>query len=193
MNTQKKQLIIVGILGVVLVGVLAYQLTRSAPGPADTGKVDVAAAKTSAVGAKKTAKTASAGADKTKKEEDELNIAELLEDIEAVDFVYEHEKTARNVMAPLLGVTPTGGVGPEASIITGKEVDNFTMMDLMQKVVSGIMWDEVRPLAVVDDEVVYPGFEYVYGDEVAVVESIEQDHVTFRFQDALIQVPLKEQ
>jgi hypothetical protein len=59
----------------------------------------------------------------------------------------------------------------------------------MNKVVSGIVWDERHSLAVVDNEVVYPG--YVYADGVT-VESIERDRVVFKVGDSLIQNPLKE-
>jgi hypothetical protein len=64
-----------------------------------------------------------------------------------------------------------------------------TAVQVMNKVVSGIVWDERHPLSVVDNEVVYPG--YVYADGVT-VESIERDRVVFKVGDSLIQNPLKE-
>jgi hypothetical protein len=64
-----------------------------------------------------------------------------------------------------------------------------TAVQVMNKVVSGIVWDERRPLAVVDNEVVYAGYAYADG---TTVESIERDRVIFKVGDSLIQNPLKE-
>jgi len=200
-NAQKKQLLIVGVLGVLLVGVLGYQMTRPNPGlPSNLDeKVDMTGTKQPsgptpaakpAVGAPK--KPTAASAQKEPVDEDEVNFNLLLMNIEEIDFIYENEKKARDVMEPLLGVSGSPGTSEPGTSDPLSE-KRITIIKLMQQVVSGIMWDPIRPLAVVDDEVVYPGYEYKYGNDIVVVEAIEKDFVAFRFEDALIQVHLKEQ
>jgi hypothetical protein len=109
----------------------------------------------------------------------------LLANIKEVDFDYETERLPRDPMAPLVGtLTRKAPEGTEEQPAAPP-----TAVQVMNKVVSGIVWDERHPLAVVDNEVVCPG--YVYADGVT-VESIERDRVVFKVGDSLIQNPLKE-
>jgi hypothetical protein len=207
---QKKQLIIFALLGVILVGVLAFQFTRKQPPPPGTQKVGTqkageqkagapkapASAKTagktpapSAKNAKPGAPAASAKAGETAESQIkkvDVNIDDLLAGIKEVDFDYDTQRMPRDPMAPLVGTitkaresTEPGGTSPAPA----------TAVQVMSKIVSGILWDDKRPLAVVDNEVVYPGYEYPDGTAVA---SIERHRVVFKVGDSLIQVELKE-
>lgn len=184
MNSQRRQIIVVAVLGVLLAGVLIYQFgfkgvshSSAAKTPAKTAPATRAAAAG--------AKTAAAPKDGEQAETDEIDIDALLASIKEVDFDYEQERIPRDVMAPLVGKVSVrseqeGSAAPVAPATLGK---------VMSKTVSGIVWDKKYPVAVVDNEVVEPGYEYADG---TVVESIEEDHVVFRVGESLIQVELKE-
>jgi len=194
-NAQKKQLLIVGILGVVLAAVLGFELTKGPPGPANTAAADMSALKKAEGGATSgTAKppTSTKAAPLVAKD-GEMDINKLLGEIKEVDFDFRAKKMPRDVMEPLVGLT-TGKTGEKKTQKKGPKPGGTNVIGIMQKVISGILWDPIRPLAVVDDEVVYPGFEYkdIDGNVIVVVESIEQEFVVFKFEDILIQVNLKE-
>lgn len=189
---QKKQLIVVGVLGVVLVGVLLYQFTRPMTPPVDTKSVAPATAAPAGGGggtaapAGNPAATPGQPAVKTELKSTKVNIDELLSNIKEVDFDYDHDKMPRDPLTPLVGKMAKlkAKEGEE-----GKPIAPATTIEVMNKAVTGILWDARRPLAVVDDEVVSPGYEYQNG---AVVDSITRDRVIFKVGDSLIEVPLKE-
>ncbi|MCX5758111.1 MAG: hypothetical protein NTU83_06325, partial [Candidatus Hydrogenedentes bacterium] len=106
--------------------------------------------------------------------------------IKEVNFDYDRERMPRDPLAPLVGTVTKKKEG-ETSDETPTQ--SPTVLQIMNKVVAGILWDKVRPLAVVDNEVVYPGYEYPDGTRV---EKIEKNAVTFKVGDSEIQVELKE-
>ncbi len=106
----------------------------------------------------------------------------LLKDISVVPFDYQANKIERDPMAPLIGVIRTGEPG-KAATATG------ALEDVLQKKVTGIVWDDQNPVAVVDDEAVSVGHTYPNGVQV---QSIEKDRVIFKVRDSLIPVPMKE-
>lgn len=184
MNSQRRQIIIVGTLGLLLVGVLFYQFAIKGVEAPATAKPAGSAPATGAAAAAAPA-SAAPGAATEPAAAAEIDIDALLASIKEVDFDYEKDRVPRDVMAPLVGKvavrTEEDGAGaPVAPATLGK---------VMSKVVSGIVWDESFPVAVVDNEVVEAGYEYADG---TVVESIEEDHVVFRVGESLIQVELKE-
>ena len=198
--SQRTQIVILAILGIVVVVVLVFQLTRkTSGGPAGSGKAAVTAkaghtgAKADATAKKAVGKAAPASAktsaaandDAVQIKKADVNIDDLLSGIREVDFDYDQNRLPRDPMAPLVGTLTRKKQEGEAE----QAVAPATPVQVMNKVVSGILWDARRPLAVVDNEVVYPG--YVYSDGV-LVESIERNHVTFKVGDSLIQNPLKE-
>lgn len=186
MNPQRKQIMIAAGLGIVLLGVLVYQFVLR-PDANPAGAPTQAAAKTPAAStaahapASAAAKTAAANTPPV-----EVDIYALLASIKEVDFDYEKDRIPRDVMAPLVGkvAVRTGEDGAAAG-----KVAPATLGKVMSKVVSGIVWDESYPVAVVDNEVVEPGYEYADG---TVVDTIEEDYVVFRVGESLIQVELKE-
>ena len=196
---QRKQAIVAAILGVVIVAVLAYQLTRHPPDPPEIKKAAEAAAKAGGgaapapVAPGTTPAPKAAGAEAAKiahgaAPEAEVNIDELLASIKEVDFDYDKEHKPRDPLAPLTDALVSRPDDKEV-----KENESATALSpvqVMNKIVSGILWNKQRPLAVVDDWVVYPGYEYPDG---TVVESIEEDKVVFKVGDALVQVELKKE
>jgi len=195
---QRNQIIAVVALLVLLVGVLAYQFTRKPPGAPSTaaGKAATTAVpaakgapapKATAKPAAKAAphgKAAGGGKDVVIRRAD-VNIDELLAGIKEVDFEYERERLSRDPLRPLVGaianqVTPGEGEAAVAPATVGQ---------ILSKSVSAIVWDEFRPMAVVDNEVVERGYEYADG---TVVLSIERDRVIFKVGDSPIEVKLKE-
>ena len=184
MNSQRRRIIIMAVLGVVLVGVMFYQFVikgGAAPAPAKPS----ATVPGNTAGGPAAAPSAAPAAGAAPADSAEIDIDALLASIQEVDFDYEKDRVPRDVMAPLVGkvAVRTDEEG------TGAPVAPATLGKVMSKMVSGIVWDESFPVAVVDNEVVEPGYEYADG---TVVESIEEDHVVFRVGESLIEVELKE-
>lgn len=199
MNAQKKQLIILAVLGVVLVGAVVYQLfiAKEAAPPGNLGKQAGASAPATPgakpAPAKPGAGTAPAatpatapGEQGTQLKRADVDIDALLAGIKEVDFDYDRDRMPRDPMRPLVGQVSKMDQGGEGG---GEAVPPATVGQVMGKVVSGIVWDKARPVAVVDNEIVYPGFQYPDG---TVVDAIERDRVVFKVGDSLIQVELEE-
>lgn len=189
---QRKQVIVFTVLAVVLVAVLVYQFKGGSPKPSPAASTaTTAAAGTAATapsGATSAAPAATTGTQKPESvmKKAEVNIDELLTGIKEVDFDYDGERTARDPLAPLIGTASKKG---EEEKVPDKETLSPAISHVMSKVITGILWDKVRPLAVVDNEVVYPGYEYPDGVRV---ERVEKTAVIFKVGDSEIQVELKE-
>lgn len=199
---QRTQIIVVVVLLVLLVGVMIYQFGRKPPaapaaGAANAGATAPATAKTAparaaapgkaspAGKASAAAKTAAAPNGLTTIRRADVNIDELLAGIKEVDFEYERERLSRDPLRPLVGAiaNQTAGAEGEAAVAPA------TVGQILSKTVSAIVWDALRPMAVVDNDVVEPGYEYADG---TVVLSIERDRVIFQVGDSPIEVKLKE-
>ncbi len=195
MNQEnKKQIIIAGALGVVLAIVLVVQYLKSgtpqtppkaaganAPATAKAATEGGAAAAPKA-GGKTDGKVASAeGPTRLKKVDVDLDA--LLQNINVVTFVYDNEKINRNPMTPLVGrvIAPTAMDENDSQIISPGIIRS--------KSVSGIIYNEFNPVAIVDDEVITEGYQYPDG---VVVTQIEPKRVWFQWRDTLIPVELKE-
>jgi len=177
MNEQNKRTVIVaGVLGVVLVGVLIYQFGLNA-GPSDITLPDGLTV------AKSSGKEAGSSVAPTKLRRDEIDIDLLLQDIQVVDFNYELERIERNPMTPIVGGPLNGG---DPGIGGGNP---HSIAIVLQKRVTGIIWDKYNPLAVIDDEVISLGHAYPAGIEVY---SIEANRVLFKVGDTLIPLEIKE-
>ena len=199
MNQEnKKQVIIAGALGVILVAVLVYQFLIAggpAPPPKAAGTSTSATAKATPEGAKGAAPKAGAkgsakGDDKvasaegpTRLKKVDVNLDALLQNINVVTFVYDNEKISRNPMTPLVGrvIAPTA--------LDDKDSQMVSPGIIRSKSVSGIIYNEFNPVAIVDDEVITEGYQYPDG---VVVTQIEPKRVWFQWRDTLIPVELKE-
>lgn len=181
MNPQnKKQIIAVAVLAVVLLGVLVFQFTRGAKPP----EVPAATPPVSGAVAGSTVPAPPgriAAAQPLELKTVNIDPDTLLKDIEVVPFDYQSNRIERDPMTPLIGIIRAGEA--VKAVIPG------TPQDVLQKKVTGIIWDKYNPMAVVDDEVVGLGHAYPNGVQVY---SIERDHVVFKVRDSLIPVPMKE-
>jgi hypothetical protein len=185
---NKKQIIFAGALAALLVVVLVYQfLVKGGITPVPPKD---AAAKTSASSSPAPAAPASAvpGASSPAQQPLELiqvdiDPDQLLQEVSVVPFDYQANRIDRDPMTPLIGIVRT-----DAELIK-KPAKPGSLLYVLQKNVSGIIWDDTNPLAVVDNEVV--GVGYTYPDGVQVF-SIERDKVIFKVRDSQIPVPMKE-
>lgn len=204
MKNDRNQKIMAGVLALVLVCVLVFQLTRSPKLPAGASQktaatAPAAATPTSAASSAQSGAShaAAAGGDLQLKRVD-IDIDALLSQIKEVGFEYELEKVARNPYTPLVGRSLLSG----AAGVKGAEpapIGERALREEVEKItVTGIICGDISPVAVVSyifngkikDEVVTPGFEFPTG---VVVDSIESDKVVFRVGNLPpIPVPLKE-
>jgi hypothetical protein len=180
MNPQnRKQIIIVAVLAIVLLGVLVFQVTRGAKPPVVPPVKATPGGGPALPVTTASAKTAAEQPIELKPVDIDPDI--LLKDIEVVPFDYQSNRIERDPMTPLIGIIRAGEAAK--AIVPG------TPQDVLQKKVTGIIWDKYNPMAVVDDEVVGLGHAYPNGVQVY---SIERDRVVFKVRDALIPVPMKE-
>ncbi len=170
MNRDQRNIIILAVLLVGVVGALFYSFNSASP-PAGTPAPGAAGASATAAGSMV----------ESVFEDTDVDIEELFKKIEDVEFDYSLVREARNPMVPLVGRTQTilndedvvGGVGgptPE---------DEEVIYRAYQKTLTGVVWDESDPLAVMNDGlediVVYQGYEFP--NEGIVVSAIAKDHV----------------
>jgi len=184
---NKKQVILAAVLGVVLVVVLVYQLLIAGGPTPPTPPASATATATAggaATGANTTVASAAAPAGAPARlNKVDVDLDQLLRNIEAVNFEYSNERISRNPMTPLVGrIFSTPGAVEE----TGPILNEFS---IRQKSVSGIIYSEFSPVAIIDDQVVTEGHEYADG---VVVTRIEPKRVWFQWRDSLIPVELKE-
>ncbi len=177
MNAQnRKQIIIAGALVVVLIVVGVYQVFIAGGAPPSAPAVQTTKApQTTPARAPAPQPTMLVTAD--------IDPEALLREVEVVPFDYDLHRIDRNPMTPLIGQV----TGPRAPMYTPGATTRT--VEVLQKRVSGIMWDEREPMAVVDNEVVVPG--HVYPDGV-LVHSIEPNRVVFKVGDSYYPVPIKE-
>lgn len=182
MNQEnKKQVIIAAVLGVVLVCVLIYQfLIAGGPAaPTQTASAPPAAAS----GAAPTPSAAPAAAPARLRKVD-VDLDKLIRNIEPVTFIYNNERITRNPMTPLVGrVFSASATDQPARTSIGID------FSIRQKKVTGIIYNEYNPVAVVDDELVTEGHQYPDG---VIVFRIEPKRVWFEWRDSQIPVELKE-
>ncbi len=164
---NKKQFIILGILGVVLVGVLGSQLLG---GKKPTAQAKQTGAKTSS---KSTAKQA-AGEEKVASvfQKVDVNLDQLVQEIKVVEFQYDIERDDRDPTLPLVGDSML--LRARTAMVAGEAAPEDLMFAAEKKKVTGIIWDEGHPLAVIDNEVVAVGFTF---EEPIFVKAIERDRV----------------
>lgn len=174
MNAQRNQVIFVIVLVVVLVGVLVFQFTKKPERPAGAADPVLAAGQPAMPIAV------------AQLRETDVDIKALLGSIKEVDFDYDRERAARDPLTPLVGALARRTTEDEVAV---EEVPRAILSEILSKTVSGIVWDAQRPVAIVDNEIVYPGYLYPDGTSVA---QIEPRRVVFKVGDSLIQVELEE-
>ncbi|NIA14464.1 MAG: hypothetical protein GWP08_10305 [Nitrospiraceae bacterium] len=177
MNSQRNKTILVIGLVVVLAGVLIFQFAhKPARSPAAASK------KTQATGQVTTGESVKVA----QLRETDVDIRAMQASIKEVDFDYDRERQARDPLTPLVGALARR---TDDQAVPDETVPPAILGEVLSKTVSGIVWDARRPVAVVDNEVVYPGYQYPDGTSVA---AIEPGKVVFKVGDSLIQVELEE-
>ena len=171
-QTNPKQLIMLGVLVVAAIGVVLYQTMGSGGGDTTSGS-----------GAKTAAK---AQAPVQRFVEVDVDVDKLLEAMRAVNFDYASSRISRNPMTPLVGLLneQTQGEGATAEARPGQN-----RMEIFLKKITGIVWDQYDPKAVIDNEVVGVGYTYPSGVQIY---NIEEKRVTFKDGDSLIHRDLED-
>ena len=216
MNSNAKKIGAVAVLAVVLVVVLYFQVlrespedkafrenlekskTQAAPGasPATPGAAPPAQAPAAGTGAAPSLNV-------VKEDIDQL-LAQVRKVIEEDDFSYEdaQKEQRRNPMTPLVGpfkVTQDNGGEPSPTPVP--PADALLAASIERAVsLSGIVWDEANPMAILDNEVVgvghrlpvsqFPESRFPNG---VYVQSIEQRRIVLRYNEMSIPIELKEQ
>jgi hypothetical protein len=175
MIPEKYQYILIVVVMVALAGVLVYQfaLNRGPMPPPSSPAAPTSPATPPRPG------TPSAPSAPVRIQMADVDIPALLREVKVVNFDYEAERIDRNPMSPLVGYLRPGMAETPAE----------TPRTLFRKNVTGIIWDEYNPMAVVDNEVVSVGYTYPSGVQVY---AIEATRVIFRINDSLIPVEMKE-
>ncbi|MBI2433442.1 MAG: hypothetical protein HYV26_11280 [Candidatus Hydrogenedentes bacterium] len=182
MNPNTRNMIVFGGLVAVLAVVGIVQFTKGSSGakPAPkSAQTKTAQAGTPAKSTPGKPTAAAATGEAVTFQEVDVDIDSLLKEIEVVNFDYQTERIDRDPMAPLVGI-----VRP----IEGMAAAPLSVSDVMNKKVTGIIYDETSPAAVVDDEVVTEGYTYPDG---TVVQDIQPDRVIFKVGDSTIPVEMK--
>ncbi len=183
MNEQnKKQIIVVAVLGVVLAAVLFYQLVLAdggASAPTPSGQQAGTAA------ARRPARDRAPAASAQVLRDVDIDLKELTQSVEVKPLDYLSVRIARNPMAPLVGaLLSRRAPDDETPVATELEIDMTA-----SKQVSGIIWDNVHPVAIVDDIVVHTGYVFPTGAEVY---AIQKNRVLFKVGETIVPVEMKE-
>ena len=188
-DQQKKQVIIAGVLGAVLVGVLVYQFLLAGEPP--PGSAEIAGDKGNAADtAKKPPSStgpAETGASVNLLEATEIDIEELTQSVEVQPMEYRAVKIARNPLTPLVGII--GGPGETEIVEPPGDAGATPSVSRRIREVTGVIWDEVNPVAIIDNMVVHEG--YVFADGV-VVQSIEPTRVLLKIGESIRPLEMKE-
>jgi cytoskeletal protein RodZ len=203
-KNKRKQLIIMGVLLLVLGGVFYWQFLRPNPVRQQTQQnfeanpgVEQLANQPRPAGNRSSAPPPAvvAGDDTGGIGTPGIDLVELVSRVQNVDFNYDValRERPRNPMTPLVGLTRPTAAGEESSPEddAGEPgVTDFTVMRIASNmVVTGIMYDENRPMAVIDNEVVHPGYTFPSG---VVVDTIEPERVLLRINESVVPVELEE-
>lgn len=206
---QRKQVIAVGVLGVVLLAVLVYQFLGSSK-PTGSAKAKQEAAATAAAkpaaGSKTAASRTGAGEEKVEFKMSDVNLAELQTRVEELQFDYVAHKMPRDPMRPLIEAPIKDKKKGAKQVATAKPVllpggsgfqDEMIKNAILEKSVTGIVWDPNTPCAVVDNKILFVGSQLpvLVGAQEPVdltVVAIGPDSVTFRGGNIELPVRLKE-
>lgn len=119
-----------------------------------------------------------------------LDLQELIQNIKEVEFDYRDAHDSRNPTRALVGDPMVF----RARRIPGgeSELAENLLYEANRKNLTGIIWDDVTPMAVIDNAIVYVGYEF---EEPIIVKAIERDYVVLAItgEDLEVVRQLKEQ
>ena len=185
MNEQnKKQIIMAGVLAVVLIGVLVWQFVL-APSPAPpSATTDTPEASTSVP---QPGQHGAPGEQAESLATIDIDVEELIQSVEVQPIDYAMVRIRRNPMEPLVGALSTDTTTVETSEVDASGMP--TQRTLRRRNVTGIIWDARKPIAIMDDIVVYEGYEFADG---VVVHEIEPTRVLLRIGESISTLEMKE-
>lgn len=193
-KASPKQLIALGILGIVLVGAIVRAVFMSpggttpdteSPRPRPAAQNDAAASTQGA--ANSTDTPAASGVDDAKQM---IDIEELRASLKTDIFDYQQYRLERDVFRPLVGDDSRAPL-----IVKGNEGEGEPQREMLQQIadsmaLTGIIWSDKRPMAIINQQVVYPGYAFTDG---IVVESIEEARVLLRVGDTVVALDMPEE
>lgn len=119
-----------------------------------------------------------------------VQIGDLLAGVQRENFMYDDVRIQRNPMQPLVGA----GAPLQFSSVTTQLSDEMLSERISNAIrnmrITGIIWDEIYPVAVVNDEIVHNG--YVFSDTGIRVASIESTRIILQFNETEFPVELEE-
>lgn len=188
-NITPKQKIILAVLGVVLIGAILRAVLTSPtpplpPGAGADANQPNAPQQSTAAAAPASAGTAPAPTAAATPQTAGIDIEQLRASLKTDIFQYTEYKIERDVFRPLVGeqsyaTGETTGEGPPPPVNLLADT-----MDL-----TGIIWDASRPMAIINQQIVYPGYRFGSG---ITVDSIEQSRVLLRVSDDTVALELQE-
>lgn len=166
---NKKQFIALGALVLVLGVVLYTQLFRSSGEPAVQARQNNPGGTNPMTSLENPDAEARVGSVFQKVD---VDLDQLLNEVKVVEFNYAEEHIDRDPTRPLVGDRVLARA--RLAGLNEKQRAEDLMYVANRKNLTGIMWDEAKPLAVIDNEVVFEGYEF---EEPIVVKAIARDHV----------------
>lgn len=172
MNPEnKKQIIALIVLGVVLAGVLWFMVFKKNP-QTSAIQIDTPQTEQSAAGLQ-SPNTSTAGARISSVfQEADVDLDKLIQNIKEVEFDYALAHGSRNPTFPL--VNDPMIFRARRAPLSDAEVTEDLIYAANRKDLTGILWDKEHPLAVMDDEIISVGHRFA---EPIVVKAIEQNRV----------------
>ncbi len=188
MNEEnKKQVIVFAVLVVVLGGALYFSVFK--------GSSAASTAQARATDSTQQTLAGGAAAGKSSRissvfQEAPLDLQELIQNIKEVEFNYRDAHDSRNPTVALVG-DPMLFRARRVPDGTGELAENL-LYEANRKALTGILWDDETPLAVIDNKVVSVGYEF---EEPIIVKTIERDYVVLAIagEDLEVVRQLKEQ
>lgn len=120
-----------------------------------------------------------------------VEIEDLLAGVQRENFMYEDVRIQRNPMQPLVGAGAPPKFEASAASQTSDEVLSERITQAIRSMrITGIIWDDIYPVAVVNDEIVYNGF--VFNDTGIRVASIEPTRIILQINETEFPIELEE-
>ena len=176
LSPRTRNIIIMAVLFPAAAGFFYWQVTKplgptGAPPPAPGTTADAAASTSDA-----------AKADENLAEAETFDEEQVLAALQQEQVFFDFE-TLRNPMAPVLEPMAGTEEAPEGGSVPPETPSGLALMT-RQYTVSGIVWSETSPLAVVDNQVVGAGYSLPSGAEVVEISRdsvlLKQGTETFR-------------
>jgi hypothetical protein len=184
---MSKQMIILAVLVIALVGVFVWQFLLAGPGAGGAPPAQNTQAQTPAAPPADAAPSAPSGA----QTELDVELDELLASVQQEAFQYEANRISRDPMRPLVGPASPQAVQTAEEEEENQVNERAAMRVASNMTLSGIMWDEATPMAVVNNQVVTQGFTFPTSG--ITVKDIQPSRVVLQVGEAEVPLDMEEQ